>query len=245
MLARLDIETLRKACRAAAETLAVAGSAVKPGVTTEELDRIVHNDTVARGGLLATLNYRGFPKSCCTSVNDVVCHGIPGKRVLKDGDIVNIDVTTIIDGHFGDCSATFLVGNVDENVKRLVEVTRTSLDVGISQVRPGVPLNEVGKSIQAVIEGSGYTVVKEFGGHGIGTRFHLPPHVSHYDNKFSKTLIVPGMVFTVEPIVNMGTAEITLDNDGWTVRTADGKPSAQFEHTLLVTDNGCEILTKL
>lgn len=240
-----DLEKMRKACRAAAETLRVAGQAVRPGITTDELNRIVHNDTVRRGGYPAPLNYRGFPKSVCTSVNDVVCHGIPGKLVLQEGDTVNVDVTTIIDGHFGDTNATFLVGEVDPKVKHLVALTEQAMYAGIANIRPGMLLNDVGRVIQAMAFAHGYGVVKEFGGHGIGTRFHTAPHVCHYDSG-DELILQPGMVFTVEPMVNMGSPDIYLESDGWTVRTSDGKPSAQFEHTCLVgLEHGVEVLTRL
>jgi len=236
---------MRIACRAAAETLKATGEMIKPGITTDDINRFVHNDTVRRGGYPAPLNYRGFPKSVCTSVNDVVCHGIPSKLVLNDGDIVNVDVTTIIDGHFGDTNATFLVGDVDPKVKHLVALTEQAMYAGIGNIRPGMPLNDVGRVIQAMAENHAYGVVKEFGGHGIGTRFHTAPHVCHYDTGENVLILQPGMVFTVEPMLNMGTADIWLEHDGWTVKTSDGKPSAQFEHTCLVTDSGVEVLTRL
>jgi methionyl aminopeptidase len=242
---RFEIEKMKKACRAAAETLRVAGQAVRPGITTDELNRIVHNDTVRRGGYPATFNYRGFPKSCCISVNDVVCHGIPGPRVLKEGDIVNVDVTTIIDGHFGDTNATFLVGDVDPKVKHMVALTERAMYAGIGTVRPGAPLNEVGRTVQNMVENHGYGVVREFGGHGIGTRFHMPPHVRHYDVGEDVVILQPGMVFTVEPMVTMGSPDVYVEPDKWTVRTADGGASSQFEETVLVTEDGVEILTKL
>jgi methionyl aminopeptidase len=234
---------MRTACRAAAETLRYVGNLIKPGMTTADIDRLVHNDTVRRAGIPATLNYKGFPASCCTSVNDVVCHGIPGPYVLKEGDIVNVDVTTVLDGHYGDTNATFLVGEVDEEVKELVNRTAEAMWRGIHVVKPGAMLGEIGHAIQAYVEAFGYGVVREFGGHGIGTRFHLPPHVNHFGRGTEGPRLVPGMLFTVEPMVTLGQAAIYLEDDGWTVRTHDGLPSAQYEHTVLVTETGYEVLT--
>lgn len=240
----LDTDKLRRACRAAAETLHGVGQIVRPGITTDDINRWVHNDTVRRGGYPAPLNYKGFPKSCCTSVNDVVCHGIPGKYVLKEGDIVNVDITTILDGHLGDTNATFLVGEVDRDVESLVSFTECAMMNAIRGLRVGCPLGDVARSVSAAAAERGYGVVKEFGGHGIGTRFHTAPHVSHCDPD-DATILVPGMAFTVEPMINLGSADIYLEADRWTVRTRDGKASAQFEHTVLVTESGIEVLTEL
>lgn len=243
---------MRSACVAAAETLREVGKIIKPGITTDDINRFVHNmttriiDDQENDAYPAPLNYRGFPKSCCTSVNDVVCHGIPSSRVLKDGDIVNVDITTILDGHFGDTNATFLVGNVSEDVVRLVKLTEHAMYEGIAKIKPGVALNEIGKTIQLLAEEAGYTVVREFGGHGIGTRFHMDPHVCHYDQGEDVLILKAGDVFTVEPMICLGSSEIYLDSvDRWTVRTVDGLASAQYEHTCLVTEDGVEILTKL
>lgn len=239
-----NIDSMRLAGRTAAATLKHVGNFIRPGITTEELNRIVHNDTIKRGGYPAPLNYKGFPKSCCTSVNDVVCHGIPGQLVLNDGDIVNVDVTTIVDGHFGDTNATFFVGEPSNEVKRLVEVTLWCLNAAIAVVCPGVSVNVIGRKIQEIADDCGYGIVREFGGHGVGVRFHTPPHVNHFDSVGADEFILrPGVTFTIEPMLNMGTPNVSLMSDGWTVRTADGAPSAQFEHTLLVTDDGCEVLT--
>jgi methionyl aminopeptidase len=240
----VDIDKMRAAGRAAAETLAYVANLVKPGMTTNDIDRLVHNDTIRRGGKPAPLNYRGFPKSCCTSPNDVVCHGIPDKTVLKEGDIVNIDVTTILDGHFGDCNATICVGKVSDDVMRFVAATAMAMWAGIHAIKPGVKLGEVGKAVEAYAKVNGYTVVREFGGHGIGRRFHDRPHVNHFANDEGPVL-VPGMIFTVEPMLCMGSPEIKIDmGDLWTVRTVDGSWSAQFENTCLVTENGVEVLTR-
>jgi len=239
----IDIAKMRAACRHAAQTLHLACTSVRPGMTTADIDRIVHNDTVRRGGRPAPLNYRGFPKSCCTSVNDVVCHGIPGPYVLKEGDIVNIDVTTILDGHFGDCNATVAVGRVSDEAMRLITVTHSAMLAGIQQVKPGAPLNAVGNEIQRLANVNGCSVVREFGGHGIGRIFHDNKlHVNHFAHT-GGPILVPGMTFTIEPMINLGTADITIDADQWTVRTVDGSLSAQFEHTVLVTETGYEVLT--
>jgi methionyl aminopeptidase len=240
---KFELDKMCVACRLAAETLAGVKAIIRPGITTDDINRWVHNDTVRRGGYPAPLNYKGFPKSCCTSVNDVVCHGIPGPYMLKDGDIVNVDVTTIFDGHFGDTSATFYVGTVDPKVQHLVGITLDAMLEGISRVRPGIALNDVGRAVQRFVEQHGYSVVKEFGGHGVGTRFHTAPHVAHYDVGDDVVILQPGMTFTIEPMVNMGAPDIRLEADKWTVRTQDGKPSAQFEHTVLVTEDGHEVLT--
>ena len=239
------IEKIRAACRMAAETLAAVGAMVRPGITTDEINAFAHEHTVARGGWPAPLGYLGFPKSVCTSVNDEVCHGIPGGRVLQDGDIVGVDVTTILDGYHGDTAATFYVGEVSPDARRITEVARMATDAGIAQVRPGTPLCDIGAAIQEFTEGQGCQVVKEFGGHGIGTRFHEAPAIFHTGQWGRGCSLVPGMVFTVEPCVNLGGAGVRILPDDWTVVTEDGSLSAQFEHTVLVTPDGCEVLTRL
>jgi len=239
----VDIIKMRAACKSAAETLQYVGGLVRPGITTAEIDRLVHNDTVRRGGKPAPLNYRGFPKSCCTSINDVVCHGIPDKTVLKEGDIVNIDVTTILDGHFGDTNATFYVGQVKPEVERFVSRAAMAMWAGIHVVRPGIKLGMVGQAIEAYAKSEGYSVVRDFGGHGIGRIFHAKPHVHHFANDEGPVLKV-GDTFTIEPMINMGGPDVVIDKaDSWTARTADGSLSAQFENTVLVTDDGVEVLT--
>lgn len=238
-----NIDKMKIACRAAARTLQLVGRSVRPGITTDALDRIVHNDTVRQGAYPAPLNYKGFPRSCCTSVNDVVCHGIPGALVLKAGDIVNIDVTSIVDGHFGDTSATFFVGDVGPEIRHLVVVTEQALHDAIEHVRPGTPLNHIGQLIQGIADNHGYGVVKEFGGHGVGVRFHTPPHVNHFDTGDNSIIMHEGMIFTIEPMLCLASPQVKMDDDGWTIRTIDGSWSAQFEHTLLVTAAGCEVLT--
>ena len=239
------IERMRVACRIAAEVLAVTGEAVAPGVTTDELDRIAHQAYIDRGAYPSTLNYHGYPKSICTSVNEVICHGIPDDRALEDGDIVNIDVTAYINGVHGDCNATFYVGEVDPETRRLVEVTRECRDLGIAAVKPGRPLSDIGRAIQVHAEKNGFGVVRTFVGHGIGEQFHLPPNVPHYYTESASTIMAPGMTFTIEPMITMGSWRERMWDNGWTAVTTDGKRTAQFEHTLVVTDDGAEVLTAL
>jgi methionyl aminopeptidase len=237
------IARMRRACRAAAEVLAETAAAIRPGVTTDELDAIAHEACLRRGAYPSPLNYRGFPKSLCTSVNEVICHGIPDSRPLLDGDIVNLDVTVYLDGMHGDTNATFLVGDVDPESRRLVEVTRACLMKGIEAVRPGAPLREIGRAIERHAGTSGFSVVRAYCGHGIGESFHTSLQIPHYDEPHATTEILPGMTFTVEPMINRGTWRHKVWPDGWTAVTADGERSAQFEHTILVTERGAEILT--
>ncbi len=238
-----EIERMRRAGRAAAEVLQVVGAAVRPGITTDELDAIAHEECVRRGGYPSPLNYQGFPKSLCTSVNEVICHGIPDSTELRDGDIVNCDVTIYLDGMHGDTNATFLAGDVDEASRELVRVTRECLDRGIAAVRPGGQVRDIGRAIQDHAEAHGYGVVRAFVGHGIGATFHADPQVPHYYDPRATTVLKPGMTFTIEPMITMGSWEHRMWDDGWTAVTADGKRTAQFEHTLLVTDTGADILT--
>jgi methionyl aminopeptidase len=240
-----EIEAMRLACRLAAETLIVVGEQLRPGMTTLEIDEIVHADTLRRGAFPAPLNYRGFPKSVCTSVNDVVCHGIPGAETLRSGAIVNVAVTSIHDGFHGDTSATFYIGAPSSEARRAVETARQALDIGIREVREGARLGDIGAAIQEFVEAQGCSVVRDFVGHGIGRRFHEPPQVKHFGKRGTGERLKAGMIFTIEPMVNLGGWEVTVDPvDKWTVRTADGSLSAQFEHTCLVTKNGVEVLTK-
>jgi methionyl aminopeptidase len=238
-----ELERLRRACRAAARVLRVAGEAVKVGITTDALDEIAHVETIRLGGYPSPLNYRGFPKSLCTSVNEVICHGIPDSRPLEDGDIVNLDVTVYLDGMHGDCSATFLVGNVDAEGRRLVQVASECLAKGISAVKPGRPVSDIGKAVEAHASRHGYGVVRAYCGHGIGESFHSQLQIPHHYDPSMKRVMEPGMTFTIEPMITEGTWQDLLWSDGWTAVTADGKRSAQFEHTMAVTEDGAEVLT--
>ncbi len=238
------IDRMRRTGAAAAQILAAAGAAVGPGVTTDELDQLVHDLSIELGGYPSPLNYRGFPKSVCTSVNEVVCHGIPDDRALADGDIVNIDVTLFREGVHGDTNATFLVGRVDPGSARLVTATLECLEAAIAVVRPGAPFNAIGAAIDAHAEANGFSVVREFVGHGIGQVFHGPPHVLHYYDPAFTLPMEEGMTFTIEPMINQGNWPTRLWDDGWTAVTTDGLRSAQFEHTLVVTAQGAEVLTQ-
>jgi methionyl aminopeptidase len=214
------------------------------GMTTEQIDLLIYDKTVALGGIPAPLNFEGYPKSVCTSINDQVCHGIPSDDVfLKDGDIINIDVSTIYNGFFSDSSRMFCIGNVSPEKKKLVDVAKECIELGLAQIKPWGFLGDMGQAVHEHAMSNGYTVVQEIGGHGIGLQFHEEPWVSYVSKKGTEMLLVPGMVFTIEPMVNMGTDEIFVDdNDGWTVYTADGMPSAQWEVMVLVTEDGYEIL---
>ncbi|REF34963.1 type I methionyl aminopeptidase [Thermasporomyces composti] len=237
------IERMRIACRIAAQALQEVGRHVAPGVTTDELDAIGHEFLCDAGAYPSTLGYRGFPKSLCTSVNEVICHGIPDSRPLEDGDIVNIDITAYIGGVHGDTNATFLVGDVDEESRLLVERTHEAMMRGIRAVAPGRKVNVIGRVIESYAKRFGYGVVREFTGHGIGTAFHSGLIIPHYDEPRFDTVIETGMTFTIEPMLTLGTHEWEMWDDGWTVVTKDRKRSAQFEHTILVTATGAEILT--
>jgi methionyl aminopeptidase len=239
-----EIEGMRAACQMAAETLSAVGELIRPGLTTEEINTFVHDDTVKRGGWPAPLNYHGFPKSVCTSVNDVVCHGIPGPHTLRAGDIVNVDVTTIFKGFYGDTSATFYVGTPSKEAKHVTEVARRSLVLGISEVREGARLGDIGAVIQEFAEGQGCSVVRAFVGHGIGRAFHEAPQVSHVGKRGQGLRLRAGMCFTIEPMINIGDYDVEILDDKWTVLTSDRSLSAQFEHTLVVTKTGCEVLTR-
>jgi methionyl aminopeptidase len=239
-------DRMRAAGRAGREVLLELADAVKVGVTTDELDRICHEACIARGGYPSPLHYKGFPKSLCTSVNEVICHGIPDDRALLDGDIVNCDVTIYLHGVHGDCNATFFVGDVDDEGRRLVQVTKEALWKGIDQVRPGAHLYEVGRAIQTHAEAAGFGVVRSFVGHGVGEEFHTAPAVLHYYDPSNDLVLTPGLTFTIEPMINEGSWELgRIWPDGWTAPTRDGSRSAQFEHSLLVTATGVEVLTML
>jgi methionyl aminopeptidase len=237
------IEKMRVAGRLAAQALQLVGKHVAPGVTTDELDRIGHEFLVDNDAYPSTLGYRSFPKSLCTSVNEVICHGIPDSRVIEDGDIVNIDITAYIGGVHGDTNATFPAGNVDDETRLLVERTEEALRRAINTVRPGRRVNVLGRVIESYAKRFGYGVVKEFTGHGIGTSFHSGLIIPHFDDPYYDDEIKSGMTFTIEPMLCLGTAEWDMWDDNWTVTTKDKRASAQFEHTLLVTDDGAEILT--
>jgi methionyl aminopeptidase len=234
---------MRRACRAAAEVLRETARHVRAGTTTDELDAVCHEACISRGGYPSPLNYRGFPKSLCTSVNEVICHGIPDARPLEQGDIVNLDVTIYLDGVHGDCSATYAVGALDPDSERLVRVTRECLEVGVAAVKPGRQVRAIGRAIEAHATRFGCTIFRAYCGHGIGELFHCPPEIPHYDERSADTPLMEGMIFTIEPMVNLGSAGHVDWDDGWTVATADGKRSAQFEHTVLVTKDGAEVLT--
>jgi methionyl aminopeptidase len=239
-----EIEQMREACQMAAETLLLVGDKLVAGMTTDDINTLVHEDTVRRGAYPAPLNYRGFPKSVCTSVNDVVCHGIPGPTVLRDGDIINVDVTTFYKGFYGDTSATFYVGQPSAKARLVTEVSRESLRRAIEVVKDGARLGDIGAAIQEYAESQGCSVVRDFVGHGIGRRFHEDPQVKHYGKRGSGERLRAGMTFTIEPMINLGRLEVEIDRkDKWTARTVDGSLSAQFEHTILVTRTGCEVLT--
>ncbi len=237
------IERMRVAGRLAAQALQLVGKHVAPGITTDELDRIGHEFLVARGAYPSTLGYRGFPKSLCTSVNEVICHGIPDGRPLNDGEIVNVDITAYIGGVHGDTNATFLVGDVRPEVRLLVERTEEATRRAINAVKPGRQLNVVGRVIESYAKRFGYGVVRDFTGHGIGETFHSGLYIPHYDNPRLDTVMEPGMTFTIEPMITLGTIDYDIWDDGWTVVTKDRRRTAQFEHTILVTATGAEILT--
>jgi methionyl aminopeptidase len=240
-----QIDGIRKSCQLASDTLDHLVEFIKPGVTTEEINRRAEEYIRRYGGVPACLGYLGFPKAICTSMNEVVCHGIPGEDMLEEGDIINVDVTTILNGYYGDTSTMFAVGKVSDNASKLMAVAKDCLDVGIVQVRAGVPFGNIGKAISNYAQSRGYSVVHQFCGHGTGIMFHEEPNVRHDDRFFLETLIEPGMIFTIEPMINEGVAEAVIDgNDKWTVRTVDGKLSAQYEHTVLCTENGVEVLTR-
>ncbi|HEX2895703.1 MAG TPA: type I methionyl aminopeptidase [Marmoricola sp.] len=237
------IERMRVAGRIAAQALQEVGKHVVPGVTHDELDRIGHEFLLDHDAYPSTLGYRGFPKSLCTSANEVICHGIPDSRVVEDGDIVNIDITAYIGGVHGDTNATFMTPGVSEEVRDLVERTEEALRRAIKAVRPGRQINVIGRVIESYAKRFGYGVVREFTGHGIGTSFHSGLIIAHFDDPAYDTVMEPGMTFTIEPMLNLGTHEWEMWDDNWTVVTRDRRTSAQFEHTLLVTETGAEILT--
>ncbi len=238
-----DIEGIRKAGLLVLDTLDLAESAIKPGITTNDINTLVHEFTIKKNAVPAPLNYRGYPKSTCVSVNEVICHGIPGDRVLEEGDIVNVDITSVLNGYYADANKTFFVGKPDQDAVKIVKVTWESLKKGMQMVRPGNTLGDIGWTIQNYAESQGCSVVREFVGHGVGFEFHESPQVPHYGKKKEGIVLVPGMVFTIEPMINLGKSDVRILKDKWTAVTKDGSLSAQFEQTVLVTENGFESLT--
>ncbi len=238
-----QIEKIRRAGRIAAQAIELAGAAAKPGVTTDQLDKLVHEFVLDNGAYPSTLGYRNYPKSCCTSVNEVICHGIPDNTVLEEGDIINVDVTAYLDGYHGDSNQTFEVGEVKPEVHDLIERTRESLNRGMMVIAPGREVNVIGRAIESYAKRYGYGVVRDFTGHGIGEAFHSGLIIPHYDTKQYRDVMEVGMVFTIEPMLTLGTHQWDMWNDGWTVTTKDKSITAQFEHTIAVTEDGYDILT--
>jgi len=242
-----QIEGIRKSSQLAAATLNHTASFIAPGISTEKLNQIAHQFIIDHGAIPAPLNYLGYPKSICTSVNNVVCHGIPSStEILQEGDIINLDITTILNGYYGDTSATYPVGKISKEASLLIDRTKNSLKLAINSLKPNKNLNDcVGKVIEKYVKQFGYSPVKDLGGHGVGIEFHEDPFVFHFDYSYEKTILKPGMIFTIEPMINASTSwRINIDKkDGWTVRTIDGALSCQFEHTVLITPTGFEILT--
>jgi methionyl aminopeptidase len=240
------IEQMRESCSLAAETLVMIGKKIRAGISTDELNTIVHDYTLAHNAWPSSLNYHGFPKSVCTSVNEVICHGIPGPYRLKNGDIVNVDITSyypVKSGFHGDTSATFYVGEPSQEAIRVVEVSRQSLEFGLAVVREGARVGDIGAAIQEYAESEGCSVVRDFVGHGIGRQYHASPQIPHFGTRGTGRRLRAGMTFTIEPMINLGGYQCDLMADGWTVKTLDRSLSAQFEHTVLVTKEGCEVLT--
>lgn len=240
-----QIEKIKESCKINTAVLDLVAEKIRSGMSTEEINTIVHNFTVENGAIPAPLNFQGYPKSVCTSLNDEVCHGIPSPNViLEDGDIINVDVSTILNGYFSDASRMFMIGEVHPELKKLVTIAKECLEKGLEAAKPWGFLGDIAEAVQKHAEANGYSVVREFGGHGIGLAFHEEPFVSHVGRKGHGMLLVPGMVFTIEPMINMGGPEIFINSDDdWTVLTEDGSPSAQWEYTVLITENGAEILT--
>jgi len=244
-----EIEYMRAACRLAAELLNHVGEKVAPGITTQELNDIAEEYTRSKGAISAPLGYgpkrNPFPKSICTSINEEICHGIPGDRVLKEGDIINLDVSPLLNGFHGDTSRTFAVGQISDEAQRLIDVTRECLDRAIATVKDGSYIGDIGAAIQSHAESNGFSVVRDFVGHGIGRKFHCPPTIPHYGIAGTGLKLKAGMIFTIEPMINIGGYDAILLQDGWTAITEDNSLSAQFEHTILVTEDGSEILTMI
>ncbi|MFO7553970.1 MAG: type I methionyl aminopeptidase [Desulfobacterales bacterium] len=238
-----DVESIKRAGRLALDTLEMVESEIRPGLTTDDINTLVHEFTLKHGAVSAPLNYRGYPKSVCVSVNEVICHGIPGKRILNEGDIVNVDVTPILNDYYADVSKTFFVGTPGSDARKIVHVAQKSLLMALSMVKPGNTIGDIGWAIQQYAEKRGCSVVREFVGHGVGFEFHEPPQVPHFGIRGEGIHLIPGMVFTVEPMINLGKKELVILEDNWTAVTKDGSLSAQFEQTILVTDHGFESLT--
>jgi methionyl aminopeptidase len=238
-----DIEAIRRAGRLAVATLELVEPHIRPGIATDEINTLVHEFTIRNGATPAPLHYRGFPKSVCVSVNEEICHGIPGGRVIKEGDIVNVDVTPILDGYYADTSRTYFAGTPGPDAVKIVNVARECLKAGIGMARPGNRIGDIGWAIQTYAESQGCSVVREFVGHGVGFDFHEPPQVPHYGQQGKGILLVPGMVFTIEPMINLGKKDLRILPDNWTAVTEDGSLSAQFEQTILITEGGYESLT--
>ena len=237
------ISGIRKAGKLVLQTLELVEDILRPGIVTETINTLVHEFTIKNGGTPAPLNYRGFPKSVCVSANEVICHGIPGESELRDGDIVNVDITTILNGYYADANKTFFIGSAGPDARKIVAVARECLKRGMGQVKPGNTLGDIGFAIQEHAEGQGCSVVREFVGHGVGYEFHEPPQVPHFGRKNEGIALVPGMVFTIEPMINLGEKNLRILEDGWTAVTRDGSLSAQYEQTILVTHDGYESLT--
>jgi methionyl aminopeptidase len=238
-----DIDGIKKAGKLTLEALDLSENSLKPGMKTDDINTLVHEFIIKNKAIPAPLNYNGYPKSVCVSINEVICHGIPDERILDDGDIVNIDITPILNGYYADASKTYFVGKPGPDAKKIVSVARESLKRGMSMVKPGNTIGDIGWAIQTYAESEGCSVVREFVGHGLGFKFHEPPQIPHYGRKGEGVKLVPGMVFTIEPMINLGERDLKVLDDNWTAVTIDGSLSAQFEQTLLVTDNGYESMT--
>lgn len=240
-----QIEGIRRSARVSIKILDELEDFIKEGITTEQINQVVHNITASEGGIPADLHYKGFPKSCCTSINEVVCHGIPSENVfLKEGDIINVDITTILNGYYSDTSRMYTIGKISKEAESIVDFTKRAMYAGIDCIRPYMPVNEIGNLINDMADKEGYSVVRALCGHGVGINFHSEPSVQHFRSNAKSMILVPGMVLTVEPMINQGTFDVEVLEDEWTVVTKDRKLSAQWEHTVLVTETGHEIITK-
>ncbi len=238
-----EIRGIRKAGQLVLKTLDLVEKEIRPGITTEYINTLVHDFTIQNNAVPAPLNYNGFPKSVCISLNEVICHGIPSERVLEEGDIVNVDVTSILDGYYADSSKTFLVGRVSEQAEKITQVALQSLKLGMDQVKSGATVGDIGWAIQSYAESRNCSVVREMVGHGVGIEFHEPPQIPHVGKRGEGIVLVPGMVFTIEPMINLGSRDLKILDDNWTAVTKDGSLSAQFEQTMVVTEEGYESLT--